>query len=295
MATLDWDDIKHFLALSRHGSVRAASNKLGISHSTVARRIEAFEKRLGVRLFERSSVGYALTAAGEEVLISAEQIESEIYSLERRIVGRDQQLSGSIKITMFDVLCTHLLMPHLTEFTQLYPEISLEVSISYEPLDLGKREADIALRCTNNPPGHLIGKHLVALHFAPYGAVDYLRQHDLNTDTAVRWIGYGGREEYPAWVKASAYPHIPVKGVFESILLQFEAAKSGMGIAMLPCFMGDPEPILQRLTPDTSSPVSNLWLLTHTDMRTTARLRVFSEFIAAAVFSHRNLIEGRAV
>jgi len=111
MNTLDWDDIKHFLALSRHGSVRAASDKLGISHSTVARRIEAFEKRLGVRLFERSSIGYALTAAGEEVLISAEQIENEIHSLERRIVGRDQQLSGSIKLTLFDVLCTHLLMP----------------------------------------------------------------------------------------------------------------------------------------------------------------------------------------
>jgi DNA-binding transcriptional LysR family regulator len=293
MTVLDWDDLKHFLALSRYGSVRAASDKLGVSHSTVARRIEAFEKRLGVRLFERSPGGYAITIAGEEVLAVAEQIESEVHGLERRIVGRDQQLSGDIRVTMVDILATHLLMPHLTEFTQTYPDIALEVVITYDPLDLGKREADIALRFTDKPPEHLIGKRLVTLHSTAYASVEFLKQHDLNSDASVRWIGYGRHGDYPVWVRETNYPQIPAKGIFDSLLLQLEATKAGMGIGMLPCFLGDPEPILQRLPPGATKPSYGLWLLTHTDMRTTARLRVFSEFIANAVLSHRELIEGR--
>lgn len=292
---MDWNDIRIYLALVRTGTVRNAAAKLGVSHSTVARRIEAFEKRLGVRLFERSTSGYAVTPAGEDMLAVAEQIENEIHGLERRIIGQDQRLSGEIRVTMVDILATHLLMPQLTEFTQTYPDIDLEVVITYEPLDLGKREADIALRFTDKPPDHLIGKRLVTQYSAAYASVEYLQQHDLNADASVRWIGYGRHGDYPAWVRESDYPRVPAKGVFESLLLQFEATKAGMGIGMLPCFLGDPEPMLQRLPPAIAKPGYDLWLLTHTDMRTTARLRIFSEFIANAVIGQRELIEGRSV
>ncbi|MGR9117564.1 MAG: LysR family transcriptional regulator [Gammaproteobacteria bacterium] len=299
MPALDWDDLKHFLALSRQGSVRAASDKLGVSHSTVARRIEAFEKQLGVRLFERSPSGYALTAAGEEVLMVAEQIENELHGMERRLAGRDQQLAGDIRVTMVDVLCTHLLMPHLAEFSRLYPDISLEVmtahDIAFDTLDLSKREADVALRFTQKPPDHLIGKCLGNMYCAAYASQEYIWQNDLENGTTARWIDCVKRGNFPAWIKNSDYPHIPAKGAFQSLLLQFEAAKAGMGIGMLPCFLGDPEPTLQRLPPGVARPSYDLWLLTHTDMRTTARLRIFSEFIAKAVSSHKMLIEGRRV
>lgn len=299
MTALDWDDLKHFLALTRHGSIRAASDKLGVSHSTVARRIEAFEQRLGVRLFERSPSGYAITTAGEEVLEVAEQIESEIHGLERRIVGRDQQLSGDIRVTMVDVLCTHLLMPHLAEFSKRYPDISLEVviahDIAFDTLDLSKREADVALRFTQKPPDQLVGKCLANMYCAAYASDEYIKQHDFDSGTTARWIDCVKRGGYPAWIKSSDYPHIPAKGAFQSLLLQFEATKAGMGIGMLPCFLGDPEPTLQRLPPGIARPSYDLWLLTHTDMRTTARLRVFSAFIADAVLGHRELIEGRSV
>jgi DNA-binding transcriptional LysR family regulator len=290
---MDWNDIKIYLALVRAGSVRRAAAKLGLSHSTVARRIDAFEKRLGVRLFERSTGGYAVTPAGEDMLVVAEQIENEIHGLERRIVGQDQRLSGDIRVTMVDIFATHLLMPHLTEFTQTYPNIDLEVVIAYEPLDMSKREADVALRLTDKPPEHLIGKRLVTLHSAAYVSVEYMKQHDLNADASVRWIGYGRHGDYPAWVRESDYPHVPAKGIFDSLLLQLEATKAGMGIGMLPCFLGDAEPMLQRLPPAVANPTHDLWLLTHTEMRTTARLRVFSEFIANAIIGHRELIEGR--
>jgi len=298
MNAMDWDDLKHFLALSRHGSVRTASDKLGVSHSTVARRIDAFENRLGVRLFVRSVSGYALTAAGEEVLAVAERMENEMHGLERRIIGRDQQLSGDIRVTMVDVLGTHLLMPHLAEFSSRYPDISLEVivahDIAYDALDLNRREADVALRCTNNPPEQLIGKRLANLYCAPYATDAYIDALGLDGGSSACWIDCVKRGAYPEWIKRSDYPHIPAKPVFQSLLLQFEAAKAGIGIGMLPCFMGDPEPALKRLPPGNCRPSYDLWLLTHTDMRTTARFRVFAEFIAAAIDSHKALIEGRS-
>ncbi len=120
-----WDDIKLFLALMRTGSVRAASAKLGVSHSTVARRIDAMERKLAVRLFDRLPTGYVVTPVGEDMLKVAEQVEDELEGLQRRIIGRDHKLAGRIQVTMVDALATNLLMPDLVEFTRKYPAIDL--------------------------------------------------------------------------------------------------------------------------------------------------------------------------
>ncbi|MGR9053843.1 MAG: LysR family transcriptional regulator [Gammaproteobacteria bacterium] len=294
---MDWDDLKYVLALNRYGSVRVAADKIGVSHSTVARRIEAFEKYLAIRLFDRTPGGCSITAAGEEVLAIAERMEAEIHGLERRVVGRDQQLAGDIRVTMVDVLCTHLLMPHMAEFAKRYPEISLDVvvshDVSFDALDLGRREADVALRFTQKPPDSLIGKRLTKMYCAPYVSKAYFAQHDFGPGSTAGWIDCVKRGDFPEWIRKSDFPHIPAKVFFESLLLQFEAAKAGMGIGMLPAFLGDSEPLLQRLTPGVVYPSYDLWLLTYIDMRTTARLRVFSEFIAEAISSHKALIEGR--
>lgn len=295
MTNLNWDDVKYFLALSRFGSIRAASSKLGVSHSTIARHVEALESYLGIRLFDRSSIGYTITTIGEDVLHIAEQIENEILTLERSIIGRDQKLSGDIRVTMADALSSHLLMPHFAEFCKLYPDITIEVVTTYERLDLNKREADVALRFTEKPPDQLIGKRLVNIYHATYASIEYIMQHDLNNGTSARWISYVNNSDFPAWVKKSNYPHIPAQGVFKSMSHQLEATKAGMGISRLPCFLGDSEPTLKRLPPGLATPAYNLWLLTHTDMRKTARIRIFSEFLENAILSHRELIEGKRV
>lgn len=289
---MDWNDIKVFLALVRHGSVRAAASKLGVSHSTVARRIEVLEKRLGVRLFDRISTGYAITPAGEDVLAIAEGVENDLDSLERRVVGRDQRLVGNIRLTTADFLATHLLMPHLADFTRQYPDINLEVVTTYQVLDMNKREADVALRFTRKPPEHLVGRQLATLSTTAYASVEYLEQHQLGADSDACWIGYNGQARYPKWVRESDYPHLPARGHFESMLLQLDAAKAGMGIAMLPCMLGDSEPSLCRVPPGTLTPAFELWLLTHRDVRTTARLRVFTGFLSQAIIGERARLEG---
>lgn len=291
---MDWDDIKLFLALMRTGNVRAAAAKLNVSHSTVARRIDSMEEKLETRLFERLPNGYALTQIGEDMLEVAEHVEDELEGLERRIAGRDSRLSGRIRVTMVDALATNLLMPHLAEFTRKYPEIELEAPVAYEAADLDRREADVALRLARDPPEHLIGRRLLTCATAAYASQEYLNEHDLQDPSASFWIGFGARNPFPKWVKESKFPHIPAKGRFENLLVQLAACKAGMGVAMLPCFLGDPEPSLRRLSPAKPDPAFELWLLTHRDMRTSARIRVFSEFIATAIKSHRALLEGEA-
>ncbi len=289
---MEWDDVRIFLALVRAGSVRAAAAKAGVSHSTVARRVEAFETRLGVKLFDRLPSGYVLTVAGEDLLEVAESVENELDAVQRRLVGQDRRLAGVIRVTMVDVIATHLLMPDLTEFRELYPNIELEVIITYEPLDLTRREADVAIRFVKNPPDHFIGRRLATVANAAYATQDYLDRHDLADPTSVSWIGFGSPSPFPKWVKQSDYPHVPTRGVFDSMLLQLQAARCGMGMANLPCFMGDPDPELRRLPPGVPRPGYDLWLLRHRDTRSTARLRVFSEFVGAAVAEHRPLLEG---
>jgi DNA-binding transcriptional LysR family regulator len=294
-SSLDWNDIKIFLALARRHSVRAAAADARVSHSTVARRIVALEKRLGARLFNRTPAGYEITAAGAEMLVIAEEVARDIDSMERRVSGRDQRLAGRIRIATVDFLATSLLPPCLADFSRRYPEIDFEILIGYKLLDLSRREADIALRFTRTPPPHLVGKRLARAAIAPYASHDYLRQHDLSGDTAC-WIGYGARGTGgdQGWVRRTAYPHLPVRGVFESLLTQHAATKAGLGIGMLPCMLGDIEPTLRRVPPARDLETWDLWLLTHRDVRTTARLRAFAQFIAQQVTKQKLLIEGRA-
>jgi len=290
---VNWDDIRIFLVMVRHSTVRAAAELLEISHSTVARRMAALEKRMGARLFDRTPRGYELTPAGRDILPAAENMEREVMTLQRRIVGRDQKLTGHVCVATSDFLATHLLIPSMPAFALRYPEISIEVATGYEMVDIDKREADIALRITHQPPPHLVGKRLAAVMFAPFASRDYLRQHDLRSSTAC-WIGYQrGSDRAPAWVAASAYPHLPVRGVFESLLSQLAAARAGLGIGMLPCLLGDPDPLLVRLEPGQQPPILELWLLTHRDVRSTARLRALMQFITEVVGHNKASLEGR--
>lgn len=295
---MDWDDIKIFLALMRTGTVRAAAEKLGISHSTVARRIEAMEQKLAVRLFDRLPSGYVVTPVGEDMLKVAEHVETELGGLERRILGHDHKLVGRIKVTMVDALAVGLLMPHLSEFTEKYPEIDLEIDVTYDAADLSNREADVALRFAQNPPELLIGRRLLTCATAAYATGDYLDRHDLDNPDSLdnwgraRWIGFGPQRPQPDWVKKSLFPTLPVKGQLVSLMVQLEACKNGMGIGMLPCFLADPDPNLHRLSSPVQVPNFDLWLLTHPDTRTNARIRVFKDFITSAILSHRPLLEG---
>jgi len=290
----NWDDLRYFLAVARKGSVRGAAAGLNVNHSTVSRRIDAFEKKLGVRLFERLSTGYLITQAGEEMLQSAEQVEAEIAAIDRRVVGRDARLSGLLRVTLHESLAQKLLMPDLAVFCETYPEIELELIISHSMADLAKREADIAIRISNNPPETLVGRRILKYAAAIYASEDYLARNDFASGGEdLTWIGWSDAVSDPQWVRDSPYPKAPTHNRIVNPLSQLEAVKAGMGLSMLPCFMCDTEPTLRRVPPAVTSPGRDIWLLTHEDLRNTARVRRFLDFMAEAMLAKRDLIEGR--
>jgi DNA-binding transcriptional LysR family regulator len=294
---MDWSDLRIFLALARRGSVRAAGGVLGLSHSTIARRIDIFEGRLGVRLFDRHSSGYALTAAGRELRTTAERVEEDISDAERRLVGKDAKLRGEIKVTLPDALATHLLMPALAAFITSYPEIELEFILSYQSLDLAQREADVAVRFVEpgtSPPDDLLGRPVAKVAQTAYATPAYLARHDLAAEPPTAcWIGWSDRESFPQWVRESPFPNIRARGRLYNVLIQLEATKQSMGIGMLPCFLGDREEALVRVPGAEPRPLFQIWVLSHEDLRGTARMRAFRGFIADAILRERDLLEGR--
>ncbi len=290
---MDWDDLRVFVTLARTGSVWRAARELRVNHSTVSRRIAQFEEKLGVRVFERLPRGYELTADGERVLASALRVQEEIDTLERQVLGQDARLAGAICFTMPDHFVSFL-TPALTEFEDRYPDIELEVRVSFSQLSLSQREADVALRVTQeSPPEGLVGRRVTRHSSAAYASRDYLARHDLAADPpTARWIGWDDLVPFPKWVKESDYPHIPVRGRLNHPMLQLEAVRAGFGLALAPCFIGDADPLLERVPPGRVFHNRDVWLLTHRDLRAAARIRAFLDFLADVFRRERPLFEG---
>jgi DNA-binding transcriptional LysR family regulator len=157
---MDWNDAQFFLTLARLGSVRAAGKVLGVSHSTVARRVEALEVHLGTRLFDRSQDGYVLTATGRQMVPVVERVAVELAEVERIAVGQDERLAGIVAVTCGDNVVAALLLAALSDFCIAHPEVSLQVTVDGRPFDLARRETDVAVRVLASgvgPPEYLLG------------------------------------------------------------------------------------------------------------------------------------------
>jgi DNA-binding transcriptional LysR family regulator len=167
----DWDDLRIFLAVARGGGLSAAARAVGLDASTLQRRMLRFEHSLGVRLFDRKARGYGLTAVGEELLSSASRLELELLSISRAIAGRDEEPTGSVRLTTVEAYAETLLLPHLQSFHARYPRIDLEVLVGTEVRSLTRREADVALRPGGSPsePG-VIARRVCASGVALYAS-----------------------------------------------------------------------------------------------------------------------------
>lgn len=292
---MDWDDVRYFLALARERSGRAAGAALGVSHSTVARRLDALEEQLGVRLFDRSRDGYLLTHAGTQMLAGAERIEREIAALERSLAGHDARLEGTVRVTCTDPFIAQILLRALADLARRHPGIELELGTEGRNLDLSKREADLALRALMRemlPPQHLLGRRVAAITVASYVARAHADRLDPERDLrACRWLGMGRPIE--AMIASSSYPSLPAWGSFDALAVIVEAALEGLGLAMLPTYVGDRDPRLVRLARPDLRHVADFWLLSHPDLRDNARLRAAREHVADALLAHAELFEGR--
>ncbi|WP_417863695.1 LysR family transcriptional regulator [Vreelandella venusta] len=286
-----WDDLQIVLAIAETGSLSGASQALRISHATVFRRLNEMERRLKVTLFERSRTGYIPTLSGDDLAASARRVQSEVKGAERRIIGQDLTLSGSLRITTTDTLFAGLLSPLLASFRQRYPDITLEVVISNQRQSLSRREADIAIRPTRQPPETLVGRKLSDISLAIYGQKALWQNAPLLLNTPLpldpvslqqeAWIGPDvqlGDTALEKWMmdKRAAYK-------LDSMLGMQSAVRHGAGIAVLPCYLADADEALLKLSAPIEALTTPLWLLTHPDLRHVARVRAFMQAIAEGV------------
>lgn len=291
---MDWEEIKTFREVMAAGTVRSAAKSLNVHHSTVSRRIDQLEQSLGVALFERRPEGYLPTQAGEELAQAAGRFSDDLVGVERHIAGRDNELSGKIKITMAEPFAVHMFAPQLPEFCEQYPGLELEIITSYDLLDVARREADIAIRMDNNPPDTLVGKRLFSYATSVYAHPDYIAEHDFeNAPEKARWLGWEDRDgRYPDWTQNTEFNSVPVWGSFSSIALQLEMAQQKMGLIAVPCLAGDGYADLVRATNQPPIPSRDIWILTHQDLRKTARIRAFMEFAEKILRAHKSVLIG---
>ena len=288
----DWDDLRIFLAVARAGSLSGAARTLGVTHSTVFRRVGAFEARLGARLFDRLTGGYALTPAGEEMRDSVLRIEEEIAALALKVTGQDQRPSGRIRITTTDLLAVGVLPRHIAAFRIEWPGIEIEVVVADTVLDLTRREADVALRIGNPVQESLVGRRVGRLAFAVYAASGPGAREPGDPGHG-DWIGYGSAHGPLSRSLARWWPQMRQVYRTNSIIAAHSAARAGIGIAALPCVLADCDPELVRAASLPEDFMLDLWLLTHEDLRKTARVRIFLDFMTAALAADADLLEGR--
>ena len=278
---LNWDDVRLFLTIAQEGSFRRAATVLGVGHTTLSRRIEALESNLDTRLFNRLPHGLSLTTAGYEMLQTAIPVHREFDELALRMFGQDQQAAGPIRFTAPDLVVNYLLIEPLSRFCQEWPDITLTVDSSHRLLDLTSREADIAIRCTNNPGEHLLGRRLGTGTEAAYASKDYLGWFEQQQPPQHRWIRPSDDYSIELNFKPEFQTQVPhqVVATMADPQAQRLAAQAGLGIATIPCFMGDATPDLVRIS-DTATRY-DIWMLSHPDTRHNKRMRVFREYLVS--------------
>lgn len=288
---MNWDDLRIFLAVARKGSISGAAQQLGVQHSTVSRRMRALEKKLGVRLIERKKGGYEFTAAGETLERTARHMEHEVLAAEGAISNMDTKLTGELRVTAINNMASSVLMPMFASFSRRFPDVHLHIHVSNTYASLSQREADIAIRLTNTPTETLIGRRLGTVASTIYGSRHYLEKLASEGGKAT-WLGVECCGFHQSWTKEACGGRSH-NFYLDDTLLTKAALKQDLGVAYLPCFMGDPDPDLKRYCPPDPELNLGLWLLFHPDLKHTARVLAFRDYMAKEVEAQKRLFEGR--
>lgn len=284
MKNVDWSDVPFVLSVCEAGSLAGAARSMDVNHSTVFRRIEGLEKRLGVRLFERRSQGYVMTPAGEFFYEKATVLRDGLNQIELELAGKDLRLEGRLTVTTTDSLL-HVLTPLISHFQEKHPDVELRIIADANALDLSRRDADVALRPTLNPPEHWVGRKLSKVLCATYASTDHHQTARTLAPAENRWVMLDDDLDQSPMskitnLKRAADAQVTV---LSSVMGVYDAVRAGMGLAVLPCYLGDQSKDLVRLDEPDQRAVWDLWLLAHPDVRRSARVHAFFEFASKHV------------
>ncbi len=293
----NWNDLKLVLAIQRSGSLGGGAALLKIDHSTAFRRLNALEKKLGTRLFERLPAGvYLPTPLGQKAGQTAERVETETNALDRDITGEDRRLVGNLRVTSSETLAYQIVMQQLVQFRARHPGITVELLVDNRILSLSRREADIALRVARPREPDLFGRKLADVAWTIYARPELLRGH---VESAELWqlpfVGWTAETTGVAasdWLTDILAPEAIVYRA-NSLISQFSAAREGIGLAVLPCYLADPEPDLVRAIQQPIPELTReLWMVTHADLQRTARVRAFFDSVGQGLSQQQKMFAG---
>lgn len=280
-AALAWSDLQVFLAVCERGAIGAAAQALGVNHSTVLRRIGALEHALDVRLFDRQPRGYTLTAHGHELAARLAGVGEQVDAAQRSVTGADLELAGTLRLTAPDTLIQPFLLPLLAEFRTRHPRVRLELAANNTFLNLTQREADVAVRGSNAPPENLIGRRAGRLQTALYAAPAYLRR--LGRRAAREDYAWIGHEPALAHLDSARWmrKHVDDARIalrVDSLVAMADAVAAGLGVAWLLAPLAEARG-LRRLEPPPPAFDTQVWVLTHPDLRRVARVKALTDFL----------------
>jgi DNA-binding transcriptional LysR family regulator len=286
---LDWDDLRFFLALSRHGSLSAAAKDLHVAQSTVGRRLASLEASLGVRLLNRTPDGYVPTLAGQGVQQHAERLEAVALSLEHTVGGRDTRMAGLVRVTCAESVADHILAQGLATLYLRHPEIMVELTPDPRELSLSMREADISVRLKQPDQHDLVVRRIGTIAFGLYASHEYLTRNgtpDFQAGCPGQYLITQLEDIQDAtqtgWLTDLA-PLARVSMQTSSHEAAVSAAIQGGGLACLARFRADREAGLTRLSVPPPIPAARIWLVVHRDNRQTPRIRATLTHIIAWV------------
>ncbi|WP_448207125.1 LysR family transcriptional regulator [Azospirillum sp. sgz302134] len=295
---MDWDDLRFFLAVARGGTLTDSARRLKTSPSTVGRRLALLEQALGVTLFARHVSGYSLTDEGRALLARAETVEGEFQRLETEVAGLARGSFGDVRLATAESFATHLVIPRMPAFRARHPGVRLQVATSVRTIGLTRREADLALRLARPEQGNLVVCKLGTMAHGFYAAPAYLQgRPSVDAEDLAAHAVIGWDEEFAAmpvvrWLNDRLRGRRPVFDT-TSIGQQVAAARAGLGLALLPCFVGDGEAGLLRVAGPAGLVEQDIWLVIHADVAASARVRAVADFLAETVRQERDRLAGR--
>ncbi|MDQ3033884.1 MAG: LysR family transcriptional regulator [Myxococcota bacterium] len=292
---MNWDDLRFVLALSRAGSLARAAKELEVDHTTVGRRVEAAEAALGVRLFTRTSTGYVRTAEGERLVAQIGKVEDAVLALEREAHAQHEAIEGTVRVTSPETFGVGYLATRLATFGRAHPGLTIELVPGGTILDLARREADIAVRFFRSKHENLVVRRVADIAHGLYASDAYLARRPLTRPEELRDHAILTTTSEPgavdaAWVQRLSGGARPAF-VSELTMALAEAARAGAGVAVLPRYLGDPDPMLRHV-PMPDEPRQPVWITVHRDLKDAPRVRVVLDFLAERLQSDRALLLG---
>lgn len=296
---MDWDDLKFFLAVARAGGLTGAAERLHVSPSTVSRRLSQLEERIGSTLFAHHQTGYLLTDDGKALFSQAERVEDAVLELEQVVMGRDAEPHGIVRLATAENMANLIIIPALPSLYTRYPGIVVELVTGISSVNLSKHEADLALRLTRPEQGNVNIKRLGTQNFGLYASRGYAERLGVGNNRNrfddvdfITWTEGFSNLPMTGWVAQVLNGRAP-RLMTSSLYAQVVAVRSGLGVAVLPCFIADLEPDFVRLPFEGEIVSQEIWLVIHRNLAASSRVRAVATFLQDLIADKRDLFEGR--